>query len=216
MPHDDPTEHIQEEIHEHAHGHGDGGTGPRWIGIAALTAALLAALAAIGGSLASTRLTDAMRDQIRANDLWGEYQANAIKEKEMQTRAIILEAQGRTLSKDEAKDLEKYGKRNEIREKALEKEEESEHSLKTHETLERGVTFFHISIAIVAVAVLTRRKSFYFVSVGTGTVGVVFLVLGTSLHLSPPAIAESEHATTAAHASSTEHHDTAPAHGEGH
>ena len=61
------------EMHHHAEGH----TG--WVKFAALTAALLAALAAISGSLADVRLTESSRAQIQSNDQWGLYQAKSIK-----------------------------------------------------------------------------------------------------------------------------------------
>jgi hypothetical protein len=44
--------------------------------------------------------------------------------------------------------------------------------------LERGVTLFHISIAIVAIAVLTKLRPFWYLSVIAGLIGVVFFVQG--------------------------------------
>ncbi len=46
------------------------------------------------------------------------------------------------------------------------------------QSLERGVTLFHIAIAIVAIAVLMKRTAFWYLSVAGGAAGVVFLVLG--------------------------------------
>ena len=173
MAEDDPTEHLHEEIHEHAHS--EHGKGPSWIGVAALTAALLAALAAIGGSLASSKLTESTRAQIASNDKWGEYQANSIKEK-------ILLHSATPLTEEDKADLAKYAGRDEIKKEAVALNADSSHDLETHETLERAVTFFHISIAVVAIAVLTRRKPFFYVSLGTGAIGIYFLVVGLGLH----------------------------------
>jgi hypothetical protein len=50
--------------------------------------------------------------------------------------------------------------------------------LSRHETFERGVTLFHISIAVVAIAVLMRRQWLWYVSVLAGAIGVYFLVHG--------------------------------------
>ena len=72
-----PTEQVQEEIHhraaheghEEASGHnGVGGQASNWITPAALTAALLAAFAAIAGALATTHLTESTHKRIESND----------------------------------------------------------------------------------------------------------------------------------------------------
>ena len=194
---DDPTEHAQEEIHEHAHAAHGGG--PKWIGYAALFAAFFAALAAIGGSLASSKLTESTRDQIASSDQWGFFQAHSIKEK------ILLHSATPLTAKDQS-DLDDYASRGKIKDKAEELNARSIHALETHETLERGVTFFHISIAIVAIAVLSRRQSFFYGSLFTGAIGIVFLTWGLGLHFSPPHHAgaheshESSHAAPASEA----------------
>jgi len=46
-----------------------------------------------------------------------------------------------------------------------------------HEVFARGVTMFQIAIAIAAISALTRKRSFWFVSLIFGAVGCVFLVL---------------------------------------
>src|SRR4051794_626524 len=80
-----PTEHIQEEIQHHAshHGHGhqehahrDSG---KWITAAATTAAIVAALAAGAGALATRHETQSTLIRIKANDNWNYYQAKSIK-----------------------------------------------------------------------------------------------------------------------------------------
>ena len=40
---------------------------------------------------------------------------------------------------------------------------------------------FHIAIAIVAIAVLTKRKSFYCVSIVFGVIGLVFMILALQI-----------------------------------
>jgi hypothetical protein len=35
-----------------------------------------------------------------------------------------------------------------------------------------------VAIAVGAIAALTRRKSFWFISMGFGTIGIVFFILG--------------------------------------
>jgi hypothetical protein len=63
-----------------------------------------------------------------------------------------------------------------LKEQAERQEASSDVNLSRHEILERGVTLFHIGIAVVAISVLTRRPSFWYVSLLAGVVGIVFLV----------------------------------------
>jgi hypothetical protein len=131
----------------------------------------------------------------------------------------VLAAQGKDLSAEEKDDLAKYGKRNEIKAKAEAKEHDSEHALETHETLEHGVTFFHVAIAIVAISVLTRRRLMYYAAMAVGAVGLVFFGMGLNLHFRGHQAADhAEPHGTAEHAPAD--HDAAtgpePAHSAGH
>src|SRR5215471_14943988 len=72
---DDPTEHVQEDIHHHA----SAGSASKWITAAATTAAILAALAAGASALATSHLTQSTLIRIEANDNWNYYQAKSIK-----------------------------------------------------------------------------------------------------------------------------------------
>ncbi|MCX5658792.1 MAG: DUF4337 family protein [Planctomycetota bacterium] len=168
----DPTEHVQEEIHHHAQHSTE-----RWIAGAALTAALLAVLAAVGGALASAHLTESSRHQIESNDKWGFYQAKSIKSSILKAKDEMLVALGKEPSEKDKAKIEEYEK--EMKETKVEADElvvESRKHLHMHEVIERGVTFFHIAIAVVAIAVLTKRKPFWFLSLGFGVVGLFFLV----------------------------------------
>ncbi|MCX6252582.1 MAG: DUF4337 family protein [Bacteroidetes bacterium] len=69
-----PTDHLHEEM-EHSARHSE----ERWITLVALTAALLAVLAAVTSLLASHHANEAMIDQLRSSDQWAFYQAKGIK-----------------------------------------------------------------------------------------------------------------------------------------
>jgi hypothetical protein len=168
-------EHVQEEIQHHAtHGEHD-----RWVAGAALTAAILAALAAITSALAGVHLTESSRAQIESNDSWGFYQAKSIKSTILTTKIELLGALGKPTSDKEQKKLGEYeDAMKKTMAMAKELTEASEHHLELHEVLERGVTLFHIAIAIVAVSVLTKRRLFWFGSIGFGLVGLFFMVTG--------------------------------------
>jgi len=174
MTEDSSIEQVQESIHEHAHHATE-----RWISFAALTAAFLAALAAVGGTLAGNNLTESNREQIHSNDEWGLYQAKSIKSSILKSKMETLAALGKGESALDKEKLEEYDRdMPETKIKAEHAQALSDKHLKLHETFEMGVTLFHISIAIVAVAVLSKKPLFWWGSMASGAVGIVFLVRG--------------------------------------
>ena len=177
MSEENPTEQVQEDIHHHAHG-----TSEKWIGWAALSAALFAALAAVCGSLASNRQTESTRQLIEANDHWGHYQAKSIKENVVRAKIELLAAMGKpTAERDVEQDNEYKKEMAELKQDALHAQKMSELNLHIHETTERGVTLLHIAIAVVAIAVLTRRKPFWVLSMVFGLIGIAFALHGLML-----------------------------------
>jgi hypothetical protein len=169
-----PLEHLHEEIHHHAE-HG----GPPWISWVALSTAILAVLAAIAGLLSGKHANEAMMSQIKSSDQWLYYQAKSIK-------AAILEAKTTLASEATDKDKEKaaqYQKEQvDIKREAEEKEAEAQSNFHQHEIFARGVTMFQIAIAIAAISALTKKRSFWFVSMVFGLAGAVFLTLGLMAH----------------------------------
>ncbi|MGA2256013.1 MAG: DUF4337 domain-containing protein [Thermoguttaceae bacterium] len=167
-------EHAHETIEHHAHGSSE-----PWVMGVALTAAVLAALAAVTALYAEHFATEAMLEQIRASDKWSEFQANSIKEKVILTsKRILTKLQQELDPEDEAKLAEYKEKKNEIKEQAEELEKESLRHLHEHVPLSRGLTMFQVAIAIGAISVLTKRREFWFVCLTFGAVGVGFLIWG--------------------------------------
>ncbi len=179
----DPTEHVQEHLtHEAAHGgHGEG---PSWISSAALTAAILAALAAVSGNLATTHLTQSTHKRIDANDKWSYYQSKSIKNYLMQAQNSIVQAavpaasMSEASKKDIAGNIRKMADNEKDKvttsEEAHELETLSDEHLEAHEAYELSATMFHISIAIVAIAVVAKRKEFWYMSMVSGVIGLYF------------------------------------------
>ena len=77
-----PLEKSEEDIHEKAHHAKE-----PWIGWAALTSALLAALAAVAALQAGHHVNEAGIIQLKASDKWNEYQAK--KQKSMAAQKAI-------------------------------------------------------------------------------------------------------------------------------
>ena len=167
-----PLESSQEHIHEHAH---QGG----WIGKVALSTAMIAVIAAISALMAGHHSNEALILQIQSSDNWSHYQAKSIKGSIMSLKNDLLVELGKTPKEKDVQKSEEYKKeQEEISNKAREKAEESEHHLKSHVTLAKSVTLFQIAIAISAIAVLTRRKTFWYVSLGFAGVGLLFFIQG--------------------------------------
>ena len=171
-----PLERLQEEIHHHAQG--EDGTA-QWIMGVALSSALLAALAAVTALMAGHHANEAMIEQIQASDQWSYYQAKGVKAGVLGSKIDLLKAFEKEPSESDHVKLSEYKKdQDEIRERAEEKEKASKSHLNHHVVLARGVTMFQVAIAIGAISVLTRRRRFWFVSLGFGFLGFIFLIQG--------------------------------------
>lgn len=169
-----PLENPHETIEHHAHGASE-----PWVMGVALTAAFLAALAAVTALYAEHFATEAMLEQIQASDRWTEFQANSIKEKVILGNKKVLAKLNVELDpEDEAKLTEYKEKKNEVKEKAEKFEEESKKHLREHVPLSRGLTMFQVAIAVGAISVLTKRREFWFVCLAFGAVGIGFLIWG--------------------------------------
>jgi hypothetical protein len=164
-----PVEHLHEQVKETAEH-----SGAPWISWVALSTAVLAVLAAIASLLSGEHANEAMMNQIEASDQWNYYQAKSIK-------ASVLEAKmslaGTPDESDQSK-RDRYEKeQEEIKSEAEHKEAAAKSNFHKHEVFARGVTMFQIAIAIAAISALTRKRSFWIVSLLFGAVGCVFLVL---------------------------------------
>jgi hypothetical protein len=169
-----PLEQAQEEIAHHAHHATEG-----WILGVALTAALLAVLAAITALMAEHHANEAMLEQIRSSDQWNFYQAKSIKANLFATKIDLLRAMGKTVDQQDQDRLERYRKEQEtVKDEAQAEQHASEAHLRRHTILSGSVTLFQIGIAVGAISVLTKRKSFWFGSLGFGIVGAALLLAG--------------------------------------
>jgi hypothetical protein len=168
-----PTEHLHEQVKESAEH-----SGVAWISWVALSTALLAVLAAIASLLSGEHANEAMMNQIEASDQWNYYQAKSIK-------ASVLEAKmslSGTPDESDRSKRDRYEKeQEEIKSEAGRKEAAAKANFHKHEVFARGVTMFQIAIAIAAISALTRKRSFWIVSLLFGAVGCAFLLLAAIL-----------------------------------
>jgi hypothetical protein len=168
-----PLEQAQEEIAHHAHHATE-----KWILGVALTAAFLAVLAAITSLMAEHHANEAMLDQIRSSDKWSFYQAKSIKANLFATKIELLGAMGKSVDNKDLGKVETYRmEQDTVKEEAEADERAAKAHLRRHTILSGSVTLFQIGIAVGAISVLTKRKSFWFGSLAMGAAGGVLLVL---------------------------------------
>jgi hypothetical protein len=177
------TDKLHETIHEEAER-----AESRLIRVIALTTAVLAALAALASLRAGATVnealalkTEATRLQGEASDQWAYYQAKGVKAAVQEAVSASWLAAGKAPPADAAAKIERYSQEQEtIREKAVEKEKErdakereAEHLLHQHHHFAAAVALFQVSIALGAVAALTRLRLVWLASVLGGLGGLL-------------------------------------------
>ena len=172
------------EHHEHAE-HAAEAHDP-FISRVSVTIAVLAVITAVTGSLevtesggAITAASRAVLQQDRATDSWNAYQAASIKKHlydlagfAQPARAADLARQSAKYDADQAKYQEDARKGEEGRERATEESERHEHR---HHRLTIAATLLQIGIAISTVAIITRRRPFWYGALGLGALGALTL-----------------------------------------
>jgi hypothetical protein len=168
-----PLEQVHEELH-HASRHGESWT----LGVA-LTAAVLAGLAAITSLLSGHHANEGMLEQIHASDQWNYYQSKGIKAAVLSAKIELLNSLGKSPEeKDHAKAAEYKKEQEEIFHEAKEREKVSQAHMHSHVVFARGVTLFQVAIAISAMAVLIQERRFWYLGILFGIIGIGFLVQG--------------------------------------
>jgi hypothetical protein len=172
-------EAIQEEMEK------EGGAFLRQI---AVTTAILAALAAIAALRAGATVnealvlkTEATRLQAEASDQWAYYQAKGVKSAVQEAMRASWLSAGKEPPAELAEKERRYGEeQKEIQEKAQEKERErdersreADHLLHQHHRFANAVALFQVSIALGAVAALTRHRLVWLGSMLLGLGGLV-------------------------------------------
>jgi hypothetical protein len=181
-----------EEAQERQHHHG---SALPWLTYLSLSTAIIAVLAAIAalesGSYANDAIVeknDAVLHQSKADDAWAHYQAKGVEAVVFSTQAELaprpdLAARWRADGERE------QSERTEVRQTAEKEEQEvavmdgkSEHSLHVHHAFAQSVTIFQVSIALSAIAALTRRRPMWWVSLALGGLGAGLFAFGLTLH----------------------------------
>jgi hypothetical protein len=159
-----------------------------WLSLSTAVIAVLAAIASLEAGAnandAIVRKDDAILHQAKAADAWAHYQAASIKAVVYATGAeSASRAELATKWREEA-ERERNGQRalkeeaEAEEERVAEMDEKSGHKLHVHHQFAKSVTVFQVSIALAAIAALTRRKPMWWVSLAVGATGTAFFLLG--------------------------------------
>ncbi|KAA0894077.1 DUF4337 domain-containing protein [Oryzomonas rubra] len=180
------TENLHEAIKEELER--EGGTFLRLISITTAILAVLAAIASLQAgatvNMALVLKTEATRLQSEASDQWAYYQAKGIKAAVQEASRTAWLAIGKEPPAAYEEKMHRYiEEQKEIQGKALEKErerderlKESDHLLHKHHGFASAVALFQVSIALGAVAALTRYRLVWFASLLAGGVGIILFV----------------------------------------
>jgi len=168
----------------------------RWLVYLSFTTALIAVLAAVAALESGTysnealiQKNEALLAQAKASDQWAYYQAKGIKGSVYATQAAAARATNPELADKSQKEADRYtAEQEEISKSAREFEGEekkdselSDKSLEHHHRFAYAVTMFQISIALAAVAALSRQKAVWLVGLAISLLGLLYFVDGFRL-----------------------------------
>lgn len=171
---------------------------PKWLEPLALTTALFAVLAAFAslkaGDSANEALfnaNNAVLQQSKAVDVWGQFQADSVKKYLASSSVILLPHVGGTaaeINAAKAEIVKRQKAQDELKVEAMKLDsetkklsEESKVLLARHVKYALGVTLFQVAIGLAAIATLVRRRELWLGSLVVGVAGTVALILGFTI-----------------------------------
>jgi Domain of unknown function (DUF4337) len=181
------TEKLHEAIQEEMEKDGSG-----FLRQIALTTAVLAAFAAIAALKAGATVNEALllktestRLQAQASDQWSYFQAKGLKAAVQEATAASWEAAGKPVPEKLREQARRYTEeQSEIKKSAEEKEKErdaksaeSDHLLHHHHLFANAAALFQVSIALGALAALTRSRAVWWGSMLLGLSGIPLFIL---------------------------------------
>jgi hypothetical protein len=181
------TENLHEAIKEELER--EGGSFLKQISITTAILAVLAAIASLQAgatvNMALVLKTEATRLQSEASDQWAYYQAKGVKTAVQEASRTAWLAIGKVPPAAYEEKMHRYEQeQKEIQDKAKEKErerderlKESDHLLHKHHGFASAVALFQVSIALGAVAALTRYRLVWFASLLAGGVGIILFAV---------------------------------------
>jgi hypothetical protein len=187
----EPHEWLEKaaEEHHHGHEHGSAARGSEMT-VSAVTAAVLAVLAAFGSLLSGHAVNQAILEQTKATDQWAYYQAKSTKGHVYLVGGEILKALSATQTSAASishgqslqhfhEETERYDReKEEVKKEAEHLEAESQHEFHKHHQYALGIACFQVGIVLASVSILVRIRAIYYLSLVAGAAGIICTVLG--------------------------------------
>jgi hypothetical protein len=185
----EPQEWVERAAEEHHHSHEPGSRGHETT-VSAITAAVLAVLAACGSLLSGNAVNEAILGQTKATDQWAYYQAKSTKAQLYEVGGKLIQALSSTTgttsrgTQESALtqfqgEKERYEReKEEIKKEAEHLEAESQHYFHRHHRYALGIACFQVGIVLASVSILVRIRAIYYLSDLAGIAGLVFVVIG--------------------------------------
>ncbi len=150
---------------------------------------VLAVLVALVTVLSHRAHTAAVLNQARASDEWGLYQAKKIRQTSIQSTSdlLVVLAPNNPAAAAKLQDYKAHTAKwdadlaeSEHRARALEEQVEgAEHKAGRFDA---GEALLQISVVLASITLLTRRRMYWLVALGLGTLGAVFAAFGYLAH----------------------------------
>ena len=168
----------------------------RWIVYLSFSTALIAVLAAIAALESGTysneallQKNEALLAQTKASDQWAYYQAKSVKGTVYASQAAALRGANPELAAKAEKEAARYASEEEeisktakeLEQEVKEDSERSTQSMEHHHRFAYAVTMFQISIALAAVAALSRQKFVWYSGLVVAVIGSVYFIDGFRL-----------------------------------
>jgi hypothetical protein len=155
----------------------------------ALTMTVLAVLVAVTTVMGHRTHTEAIINQDKATDTWGEYQAKNIRsynttlaDEEMSLMAISDKAKLQDIAKKHADHQKKWADDlKELSDEAKALEEEVKLAEAKAVRFDLGEALLEIGLVITSVTLLTRARIYWYVGLGFSLVGIISAVTGLLL-----------------------------------
>jgi hypothetical protein len=157
------------------------------------TIAVIAVLAALGTLFAHHRSIEALTSknqaillQARASDAYAKYEARVVRSQIAQTLVaanVIGTAAGKrqlqTIADSErTSSADVLVKAQSLEKQSEDKDLESQHVLRSYETLQTATTFFDISIVLVSISTLVATRGFFNAACAMSVIGIVLMIVG--------------------------------------
>jgi hypothetical protein len=186
-PHEVIERAVEHHHHEHEPGHAGSQPGSATTH-SAITAAVLAVLAAVGSLLSGHAANQAILKQSEASDKWAYYQSKSTKAHIYEVGREIVAVVAGTAA-DARSSLERFDQQKSkyiedkepIKAEAEKLEKESRHEFEQHHYYSLGIASFQVGIVLASISILVRHRATWWLSLVGGVLGIMFLSRGMFL-----------------------------------